>query len=238
MTEDKSKQTPLDDPRALFGKTMWARMLAPEHMRKVEAEVSERFIPAGSYVWHKGDMVDQWMGVVEGFLKMSSVSPEGKTVTFSCMLAGGWFGEGSLLKTEARRYDVVALRDTRIACMPLSTFNWLLDNSIPFNRFLLSQLNERLGLFISLVEYDRMLDTDTRVARCLAAMFNPYLNPGGSMQLQISQEEIGYISSVSRQRANQALQVLEKKKLLSLDYGGITILDLEGLRRFPDEPAK
>ena len=221
-------------PQDRFSKTMWASMLAPEHMHRVEKEVIERFVPAGGYVCRKGDTVDHWMGVIEGFLKMSSVSPEGKTVTFSCMLSGGWFGEGSLLKTEMRKYDVVALRDTRVAFMPRSTFNWLLDNSIPFNRFLLEQLNERLGLFISLVEYDRMLEPDTRVARCLAAMFNPYLNPGSSMQLQISQEEIGYISSVSRQRANQALQLLEKKKLLSVDYGGITILDLAGLRSFPE----
>lgn len=217
-----------------LAKTMWAHMLAPDHMQKVEEEVVERFIPAGGYVCRKGDPVDHWMGVLDGFLKMSSISPEGKTVTFSCMLAGGWFGEGSLLKTEPRRYDVVALRDTRVAYMPRSTFTFLLDNSIPFNRFLLHQLNERLGLFISLVEYDRMLDPDTRVARCLAAMFHPYLNPGSSMQLQISQEEIGYISSVSRQRANQALQLLEKKQLLSVDYGGITILNLEGLRRYPE----
>jgi len=222
-------------PNPLLVKSIWARMLAPEHLHRVQAEISERFVPAGSYAWRKGESVDQWMGVVEGFLKMSSVSPEGKTVTFSCMLPGGWFGEGSLLKTEPRKYDVVALRDTRVACMPRATFNWLLDNSIPFNRFLLSQLNERLGLFISLVEYDRMLDTDTRVARCLAALLNPYLNPGGGLQLQISQEEIGYIASVSRQRANQALQVLEKKKLLTVDYGGITILDLQGLRVFPEE---
>lgn len=217
-----------------LAKTMWAHMLAPDHVQKVEDEIVERFIPAGGYVCRKGDPVDHWMGVLDGFLKMSSISPEGKTVTFSCMLAGGWFGEGSLLKTEPRRYDVVALRDTRVAYMPRSTFTFLLDNSIPFNRFLLHQLNERLGLFISLVEYDRMLDPDTRVARCLAAMFNPYLNPGSSMQLQISQEEIGYISSVSRQRANQALQLLEKKQLLSVDYGGITILNLEGLRRYPE----
>ena len=73
------------------------------------------------------------------------------------------------------------------------------------------------------------------MARCIAAMFNPYLNPGGGLQLQISQEEIGYISSVSRQRANQALQLLEKKKLLSVDYGGITILDLPGLRSFSSQ---
>jgi CRP/FNR family cyclic AMP-dependent transcriptional regulator len=48
--------------------------------------------------------------------------------------------------------------------MPRTTFLWLLDSSIPFNRFLLTQLNERLGQFIALVEYDRMLEPDARVA--------------------------------------------------------------------------
>jgi len=82
------------------------------------------------------------------------------------------------------------------------------------------------------VEYDRMLEPDARVACCLAALFNPYLNPASGRELQISQEEIGYLCGTSRQRANQALQLLEKAGLLKLDYGGITILDLDGLRRF------
>jgi CRP/FNR family cyclic AMP-dependent transcriptional regulator len=215
-----------------LSKTLWAQSLSAEQMTRVDAEVFERFVPAGGFVCRNGEPAEHWMGVIDGLLKMSSVSPEGKTVTFSAMLKGGWFGEGSLLKTELRRYDVIALRDSRIAHMPRSTFNWLLDNSIPFNRFLLLQLNERLSLFISLVEFDRMLDTDARVARCLAALFNPYLNPEIGRNLQISQEEIGYLCSTSRQRANQALQVLEKEGLLKVDYGSITILDLERLRGF------
>jgi len=216
----------------MLHQALWARSLTAEQMTRVEAEVVERFVPAGGYVCRKGDPVDHWIGVVDGLLKMSSVSPEGKTVTFTGLLTGGWFGEGSVLKTEPRRYDVIALRDSRLAFMPRATFNWLLDNSIPFNRFLLLQLNERLGVFISLVEYDRMLDTDARVARCLAALFNPYLNPSKQRLLQISQEEVGYLCSTSRQRANQALQVLEKAGLLRVDYGSITILDLDGLRAF------
>lgn len=212
--------------------TMWWKLLTEEQQQRVESELLERFIPAGSYACRKGDPVEHWMGVTQGLLKMSSISPEGKTVTFTGMLAGGWFGEGSMLKTEPRRYDVVALRDSVVAYMPRATFNWLLDTSIAFNRFLLMQLNARLGLFIALVEYDRMLDTDARVARSLAALFDPYLNPIPSKVLQISQEEIGYLCSLSRQRANQALQVLEKAGLIKLDYGGITILDLDGLRGF------
>jgi CRP/FNR family cyclic AMP-dependent transcriptional regulator len=212
--------------------TMWARSLDAAQMARVEADMVERFVPAGGYACRKGDPVEHWMGVTDGLLKMSSVSPEGKTVTFTGMLTGGWFGEGSLLNNEHRKYDVVALRDSRLALMPRSTFQWLLDNSIPFNRFLLMQLNARLGLFISLVEYDRTLDTDARVARCLAALFNPYLNPAAGRQLQISQEEIGYLCSTSRQRANQALQLLEREGLLRLEYGGVTILDVDGLRGF------
>lgn len=46
---------------------MWANMLTPEHMQKVEAEVTERFVPAGGYVCRKGDTVDYWMGVIDGF---------------------------------------------------------------------------------------------------------------------------------------------------------------------------
>lgn len=216
----------------MLDKTIWARALNAEQLARVEAEVVERTIPAGGFVCRKGEPVDYWIGVNEGLLKMSSVSPEGKTVTFTGLLSGGWFGEGSLLKNELRKYDVVALRDSRVGYMPRATFQWLLDNSIGFNHFLLRQLNERLGFFISVVEYDRMLEPDARVACCLAALFNPYLNPASGRELQISQEEIGYLCGTSRQRANQALQLLEKAGLLKLDYGSITILDLDGLRQF------
>jgi CRP-like cAMP-binding protein len=212
--------------------TIWARALTLEQLARVMAEMTERVVPAGAFVCRKGTPVTHWIGVREGLLKMSSVSPEGKTVSFAGMATGGWLGEGSLLKTEPRKYDVVALRESRILYMPRATFSWLVDNSIGFNRFLVTQLNERLSFFISLVEYDRMLEPDARVARCLAALFNPHLNPGIGLELQISQEEIGNLSGASRQRANQALQVLEKAGLLKVDYGSITVRDLDGLRQF------
>ncbi|WP_237772474.1 Crp/Fnr family transcriptional regulator [Herbaspirillum robiniae] len=216
----------------MLAKSIWAQALTEDQLARIESEMYSRKIPAGGFVCRKGDPVTHWIGVHEGLLKMSSVSPEGKTVSFAGMANGGWLGEGSLLKEEPRKYDVVALRDSELMYMPKATYAWLLDNSIPFNRFLITQLNERLGLFISLVEYDRMLEPDARVARCLAALFNPYLNPGIGLNLQISQEEVGNLSGTSRQRANQALQVLEKAGLLKVDYGSITINDLAGLRQF------
>ena len=163
---------------------------------------------------------------------MAGLSATGKLTTFTGLPAGAWFGEGSLLKDEPRRYDVVALRDSRVALMPRATFTALLDDSIAFNRFLLLQLNERLGQFIGQVEHDRLLSVEARVARCLAAMFNSYLYPATAMQLKLSQEEIGYLSDLSRQRVNQALKALERARLVEVAYGGIVVLDLPGLRNF------
>ena len=81
-------------------------------------------------------------------------------------------------------------------------------------------------------EYERLLEPDARVARCVAELFNPLLYPGHREQLEISQEEIGYLAGVSRQRVNQALQVLAREGLLEVEYGSIRIRDLARLRRY------
>ena len=57
--------------------------------------------------------------VVTGLVRIGSVSRDGKAVSYTGLTAGAWFGEGTVLKNEARRYDVEALRDTRLAIMVL-----------------------------------------------------------------------------------------------------------------------
>ncbi|OHC60691.1 MAG: Crp/Fnr family transcriptional regulator [Rhodocyclales bacterium RIFCSPLOWO2_02_FULL_63_24] len=216
----------------MLRRTSWAQALSAEDFDRAREGTIERLVLAGGYICSKGEPVDHWHGVIDGLAKMSSDWVTGKTASFTGIAAGGWFGEGSMLKPEPRRYDVVALRDTRVACMRHETFHWLLDNSIAFNRFIITQINERLGLFIGLLESERLLDVDARVARTMAALFHPVLHPGMESRIAISQEEIGYLAGISRQRVNRALKALEDAGFLSTEYGGITVLDLEGLRRF------
>lgn len=214
--------------------SLWGQGLTEVEMAKALAGTCERTFPAGAFVCMKGEPVDYWMGMIDGLGKMASHWTTGKTTSLTGISSGSWFGEGSLLKNEARRYDVMAIRESRVAFMNRSTFLWLMDHSIPFNRYLIMQINERLGLFIGMMENERLLDPDARIARCLASLFNPVLYPGTNRLLQISQEELGYLAGVSRQRANQALKVLEDKGLLRSEYGGINVLDIEGLQRFGD----
>ena len=210
----------------------WAQALTPSLRARVELETFARACPAGSHVCRKGEPVEHWVGVVEGLVKMANVSADGKPTSYTGIGAGGWFGEGSLLKDEPRRYDIVALRDSTIAYMPRGTFMSLLDSSVAFNRHIIAQLNERLGQFIAMVEHDRLLGPDARLARALAALFNPVLYPDRGPTLPLSQEEMGQLVGLSRQRVNQALNTLERAGLVRVDYGAVTVLDLAGLARF------
>jgi len=143
---------------------------------------------------------------------------------------GGWFGEGTALKREAYRYNIQALRASVVAGLPLETFHWLVDHSLGFNRYIMNQLNERLGQFIAAREIDRMSNPDIRVARSLAALFNPVLFSGVGDLLRITQQELAYLVGLSRQRVNEALTHLQAQELIRVEYGGLRILDLPGLR--------
>jgi CRP/FNR family cyclic AMP-dependent transcriptional regulator len=209
----------------------WLAVVDGVGRERVVNELQVADAEVGEIVCKIGRPANFWFGVVDGLLKMSNDSTDGASVTFAGLPPGGWFGEGTLLKREAYRYNVLALRKSVVAGLPIDTFHWLLETSIPFNRFVLNQLNERLGQFIAAREIDRMNDPDSRVARSLAALFHPTLYPGVGQMLRITQQELAYLVGLSRQRVNEALHVLQEGGLIRIEYGGLRVLDLEGLRR-------
>ncbi len=210
----------------------WTMVLTPEQRGRVLADLAVQQAASGEQICRKGEDVNAWIGVLDGLVKITSSAPDGRTLSFTGVPAGGWFGEGSLLKLEPRRYDVFALRECTVARLPRATFEWLLDTSIPFNRFVLIQLNERLAQFIARLEYEYLLDPEARLARCVADLFNPILYPGIGPRLAISQSEIALLVGSSRQRVNQSLHALEKAGLVAIEYSAIRVLDLDGLRSY------
>ena len=208
----------------------WLALLRPAERERAVQELQVGDALAGDLVCRIGRPVTYWFGVVEGLLKMSSDNAQGQTMTYTGVPPGGWFGEGTALKREPYRYNIQALRTSVVAGLPVDTFHWLLDHSIGFNRFVMNQLNERLGQFIGALEIDRMNNPDVRVARSLAALFNPVLYPGVGEVLRITQQELADLVGLSRQRVNVALKSLEQRGWIRAEYGGLRVLDLASLR--------
>lgn len=211
---------------------IWAGELTGEEVERAARGMSERSYAKGTYICHRGDRLESWTGVASGLVKMSAVARTGKAITFAGIGAGGWFGEGSMLKNEERKYDLVALRDTRIRLMNRATFAWLCENSVGFNRFLVRQLNERLGQFIAITEHDRSFDAKARVARNLSWICNPVLSPRVGEIIEITQEEVGLLASVSRQVANRCLAELADEGLIAIGPGTIRPLDVHALANY------
>ena len=208
----------------------WMPVLSAQERERAIGELKIADASPGEYICRMGRPVTYWFGVVDGLLKMSSDNAEGQSMTFTGVPPGGWFGEGTALKREPYRYNIQALRKSVVAGLPVDTFHWLLDHSIGFNRFVMNQLNERLGQFIAAREIDRMNNPDARVARSLAALFNPVLYPGVGEVLRITQQELAYLVGLSRQRVNEALAVLQEQGAIHVEYGGLRVLDLQALR--------
>ena len=239
----------MNDPRPLFAGTAsplrqrarpltpqeldqipWLRSLDEADRQRAEASLIVTQASAGDYVCRIGRPVTYWFGLIEGLLKMSNDDSLGPVITFTGVAPGGWFGEGTVLKHEQYRYNIQALRTSLIAGIPVATFDWLLDHSIGFNRFVMSQLNERLGQFIAAREIDRINNPDLRVARHLAALFHPLLSPNVGGVLRTTQQELAYLVGLSRQRVNVALTTLSAKGWIRVEYGGVRVLDLQALR--------
>jgi len=208
----------------------WLDLLQTDERERAVAALRVSEAHTGDYVCRVGRAVTYWFGLIEGLLKMSTDNAAGQTITYTGVSPGGWFGEGTVIKREPYRYNIQALRKSLVIGLPVDSFHWLLEHSIGFNRFVIHQLNERLGQFIASREIDRLDSPEARVARSLAILCNPILFPGVGDILRITQQELAYLVGLSRQRVNSALAVLQHKGAIQVEYGGLRVRNLQALR--------
>ena len=215
-------------PSTRFLKTQpWFTQLPAAKQTHVTNSILNLAGGKGEVLLHAGDEVEGWYAVLSGLIKLQSTSGHGRVSAFLGVPDGEWFGEGSTLKTERRRYEVIALRDTVLMCLPRAQFDDLLMHSLPFNHFLIRHMNRRLGQAMAIVEAGRLRAPGQRVALYLSQVFWH-----GRRRVVLSQEELGHLAGLSRQTVNRALKSMEEHGLVSLDFGRVTILDAQALAAY------
>ena len=215
---------------AFIARSAWFGVLTPAQQALVLRTASEKNVDAGEAVLRVGDPSTHWLGVAHGLLHMYLLSDDGRESTLACIAPSEWCGEGSLIKSERRRYNAIALQPSGIALVPLATFNTLREESIGFNHFLQAIMNERMSGFIELLTAHRFLTVEQRVAQCVAMLGRKQLAADGFLTL--GQQQIALICGLSRQRVNAALGVLEQRGLVSTSLKGLCILNLAHLQAY------
>ncbi|MES2911080.1 MAG: Crp/Fnr family transcriptional regulator [Pseudomonadota bacterium] len=202
----------------------WFRDLPSDQQARVTEAVFTSDGKKGDTLLRAGGEVEGWYAVLSGLVKLQSSSAQGRLSAFIGVPDGEWFGEGSALKPEPRRYDVIALRDTVLFCLPRAMFDELIATCLPFNHFLVAHLNKRLGQAMTIIEAGRLRSPEERVALYLSRVFWQ-----GRRRLVLSQEELGHLVGLSRQTVNRALKSMEQQGLVSLALGRVTMLDEQAL---------
>jgi CRP-like cAMP-binding protein len=221
MADSSSPISEVSAPDFL-GRWPWYAALSPEHQHLLLDTLVERRTVAGEYIARANEPCLHWYGIVRGFLQMYVSGVDGTETTLYCLGEGRWGGEGSLLKKELRRYDLRSLTAARFFMVPVATFEVLRNHSIAFNHFLCEIMNERMGVFVGMLEASRLLSPEVRVARGLLMLANEHERAAQS--LSIPQHELALICGLSRQRVNAAISELKRHGLVHSEFHGSELL--------------
>ncbi|MDQ6639765.1 MAG: cyclic nucleotide-binding domain-containing protein, partial [Pseudomonadota bacterium] len=104
----------------------WLHALEPQEKERALADLKVVKVEPGELLCRVGRPVTYWFGVIDGLLKTSNDTSMGIPITFTGLPPGGWFGEGTVIKREAYRYNIEALRPSTVAGLTVETFHWLL----------------------------------------------------------------------------------------------------------------
>lgn len=227
----KNEEEPSMTLLQLLMSSTWYSVLSEETRQRVLEEMREEIVPTGSTVWQVGETPRNWHGVMRGLLSVSMMTIDGTSTSHGALSIGAWFGEASIVRAVPRHEEVVALCECRVAVMPFETFDWLFRTEISFCQFLIRQMSERLYWSMGGHASHKHLNSDGQVARALVGLYHPRLYPFMTREIKISQEIIASIAGISRPRCNEALGRLQKQGLIRVDYKGLTVLDLDALRK-------
>jgi CRP/FNR family transcriptional regulator, cyclic AMP receptor protein len=193
----------------------------------------ERY-PAGYEIYAKGDPGQSMMAVLRGTLKMTSVSPEGKEVVFNIMNPGDIFSEIAFLDGGERSADAVAMTSCELLVLNRRDFMPILEKRADICMILLRILCQKLRQTSEQVEDVMFRHLESRVAKALLQLAESVRLHGlqsTSIELHLSQRELGSMAGGSRESVNKILQNWHRQGLIDLGKASVLIRDIEALRR-------
>lgn len=230
---------PIAEPlRHLIGQYPAPGRLSESHLRRFKASNRAKEFTKGSILFEQGELPRGVFVVLDGRVKMSVTSSEGRTLVM------GFFGPGSVIGlaanilgringATAEAFDLtyaifVPRRDLLREIQTNATAAWQTAQLVSENcYFLMSKLGA-----IDLSESAAQV-----VARCLLGLIAQGANRDGELeQLHLSQETIAQMVGLSRETVSRLLSKLRRKGVLDWKRSDFVIRDRQALERIADSP--
>jgi CRP/FNR family cyclic AMP-dependent transcriptional regulator len=200
---------------ALLGRTDLFGSLTEADRGAVAAQMREATYEQGRLIFGRGDAGDSLYLVVEGRVRLSVLSTEGRVLSFGHAGRGDIFGEIAALDGQARTADATALTRATIMVLGRSSLKCLMETRPQLAQAAVDLLCRKLRRTSEQIEAIALHSTQVRLARFLLAAIvmkgqgEANLRPV-VLDLGMSQTELGLLLGASRSKVNEALATLEK----------------------------
>lgn len=190
--------------------------------------------PAKHIVFQVGEAGDHLLILLEGRVKVSLTSAEGKEAILSILEPGDVMGEMALLDGETRSATLTTMDGCSFLVLWQRDFLPFLERNPHVALKLLAGLSRRLRATNDLVGNLSFLNLPARLARILINLGQQYgklTSAGIAIGLKLSQEELGNLVGVSRESVNRQIRIWVEADVLDYTHGTITLKNSDVLFR-------
>lgn len=210
----------------------WFSKLSSALRDDILSRASVRRLPDDAPLAARGTAAQEWVGVAQGAVRVSTVSLAGKQVTLTYAEPGTWFGDIALFDGLPRTHDAVAHGPTTLLIVRKGDFKDLLARHVELYDALLRLNCRRLRLLFEQFEELNTRPLQARLARQLLLLAKSYGRRHGDeirIGLQLAQEDLAHLLGASRQRVNQELKGFEREGVLRVEPSRLVVLSRDKL---------
>jgi CRP-like cAMP-binding protein len=190
--------------------------------------------PARHIVFQVGESGDHLLVLLEGRVKVSLTSAEGKEAILSILEPGDVMGEMALFDGETRSATLTTMQACSFLVLWRRDFLPFLERNPHVSLELLAGLSRRLRATNNLVGNLSFLNLPARLARILINLGQQYgklTDAGIVIGLKLSQEEIGNLVGVSRESVNRQIRLWVESGVLDYAHGTLVLKSSDVLFR-------
>ncbi len=208
--------------------------LTPEAIEPARAAMEQLSVRRGQTVFSEGEPGDSLYVLLQGKIKLSRSSADGRENVLAVMGPSDQFGELSVFDPGPRTATATAVTDVRLARMPQSVLRPWIDAHPEIGEQLLRVLARRLRRTNDSVADLIFTDVPGRVAKALLQMADRFGNresDGLRVRHDLTQEELAQLVGASRETVNKALADFVHRGWIQLQGKSVVVLDEDRLRR-------
>ncbi|WP_332605506.1 Crp/Fnr family transcriptional regulator [Acinetobacter sp. ESBL14] len=210
----------------------WFSHLAEPFQNFIIQHGKKHIVEKNAAVFKAQDIFDGVYGVLEGSISLGYIDVNGNEAIAAIAEPIMWFGEISLIDQQPRSHDAVALKKSVVLQIPAQALHdFLLQNPYYWYYFALLTSQKLRYVFLEQIAIQTQ-SISQRLAQRLLFILEGYGNRAliQDFSIQISQDQLANMLTVSRQTINQELNQFEKQGVIQLGFKKIVVLDLERLR--------